>query len=66
MIEHMICRHTCIQTLIVGLQLFSFITASPTVVFGQEEGKASFIKKLIEAAIERTQHHVTYDGRYPG
>ncbi len=45
--------------------LILLILFSPVIVFAFREGEPDgFSKKLVAAAIERTSHQVTYDGRY--
>jgi len=45
--------------LVVGVSL---VWATP--LFSQEPSSADFASRLVEAAIERTSHEVTYDGSY--
>jgi uncharacterized protein len=47
------------------ISLILLILFFPLIVFAFREGEPDgFSQKLVTAAIERTTHHVTYDGRY--
>ena len=60
----MIIRHRSIKNVaIVGI-LLMVLSQLPVLAFGQEGRKTSFAKELAKAAQERTNHHVTYDGKY--
>lgn len=46
--------------IIIWLNIFFILPA----VAGNQNNSKTFAKKLVTAALERTQHQVTYDGRY--
>ncbi len=51
-----------LKTTWAGLALLFVAFASPA--FGQEARDSDVNTALVEAALERTRHHVTYDGQY--
>ena len=57
-------RHLAIQTAMRPFHLLILLAGSHTTALGQEGAPPSHAKDLVEAAIERTQHQVTYDGGY--
>ncbi len=50
--------------MIVPFQFLILTAAFSTVAVGQEGCPRSFAKDLVKAAMERTNHHVQYDGGY--
>ena len=46
------------------LLIFIILVGATTFAFSQESQNQSFSTQLVEAALERTQHQVTYDGSY--
>lgn len=46
------------------LTIFIILVAPSNFAFGQEIQDPAFSRQIVEAALERTHHHVTYDGSY--
>ncbi len=60
----MTIRNLSIRKLISLCGLLVVLVEFHAMSFGQEGGNISFAMDLVKAAKERTNHHVTYDGKY--
>ncbi len=56
--------HPFIQAIFLSIGLLGVMTTLPGIALGQESPSASFTQQLVQAAIERTQQSITYDGSY--
>jgi uncharacterized protein YijF (DUF1287 family) len=60
----MTCQKRFIQNVTVLFHLLIFIAGFYSMPFGQDRSPLAAANDLVDAAIERTNHHVHYDGGY--